>query len=96
MATRIPCRCDRQAVDSPYYLQTELSELLANAGVLPMFGFPTRVRQLYSRWARSREDLDVYAVSDRSLDQAIANFSPGSEVTSEGPIQPALASPRTT
>ena len=32
------------------------------------------------------EDLDVHAVSDRSLDQAIANFSPGSEVTREGLI----------
>jgi DEAD/DEAH box helicase domain-containing protein len=75
-----------EAVDSRYYLQTELSELLANAGVLPMFGFPTRVRQLYSRWIRSREDLDNFAVSDRSLDQAIGNFSPGSEVTREGSI----------
>jgi DEAD/DEAH box helicase domain-containing protein len=74
------------AVDSPYYLQSELSELLANAGVLPMFGFPTRVRDLYSRWIRSREDLDSFTVSNRSLDQAIANFSPGSEVTSEGAI----------
>ena len=32
------------AVESPYYRQAELSELLANAGILPMFGFPTRVR----------------------------------------------------
>ncbi len=51
-----------------------------------MFGFPTRVRQLYSRWIREREDLDKFAVSDRSLDQAVANFSPGSEVTREGEI----------
>jgi len=74
------------AVDSPYYLQTELSELLANAGILPIFGFPTRVRQLFGRWVKSREDLDKFAVSDRSLDQAIGNFSPGSEVTREGSI----------
>lgn len=74
------------AVDSPYYHQAELSELLANAGVLPMFGFPTRVRQLYSRWIKSREDLERFAVSDRALDQAVANFSPGSEVTREGEI----------
>ena len=74
------------AVESPYYVQTELSELLSNAGILPMFGFPTRVRQLYSRWIKSREDLETYTVSDRSLDQAIANFSPGSEVTREGSI----------
>ena len=54
------------AVESPYYLQGELSELLANAGVLPMFGFPTRVRPLYSRWIISREDLDNFTVSDRA------------------------------
>lgn len=73
-------------VTSPYYLQTELSELLANAGVLPMFGFPTRVRDLYGRWIRSREDLEVHTVSNRPLDQAVANFSPGSQVTREGSI----------
>ncbi len=74
------------AVESPYYRQAELSELLANAGILPMFGFPTRVRELYRRWIKSREDLDNFTVSTRPLDQAIANFSPGSEVTSEGAI----------
>ena len=68
------------AVDSPYYLQSELSELLANAGVLPMFGFPTRVRDLHSRWIKKRDDLDRFVVSNRSLDQAIGNFSPGAEV----------------
>ena len=73
-------------VIGPYYLQPELSELLANAGVLPMFGFPTRVRCLYSRWIKSREDLEAHMVSDRPLDQAVANFSPGSEVTREGAI----------
>lgn len=77
------------AVASPYHRQTELSELLANAGVLPMFGFPTRVRQLWRRWARSRSDLETYGVSDRSLDQAISNFSPGSEVVREGEIHTA-------
>lgn len=75
-----------EAVGSPYYRQSELSELLANAGVLPMFGFPSRVRQLYSRPIHSREDLETHEVSNRSLDQAISNFSPGSEVTREGAI----------
>jgi DEAD/DEAH box helicase domain-containing protein len=75
-----------EAVDSPYYRHSELSELLANAGVLPMFGFPTRVRPLYSRWINSQEELDTFTVGDRPLDQAIANFSPGAEVTREGEI----------
>ena len=75
-----------KAVNSSYYRQQELSELLANAGVLPMFGFPTRVRKLYSRWIRSRDDLEKYTVSEWPLDQAIASFSPGSEITREGEV----------
>ena len=75
-----------RAVGSSYYRQQELSELLANAGVLPMFGFPTRVRRLYSRWIRSRDDFEKYTVSEWPLDQAIASFSPGSEITREGEV----------
>lgn len=75
-----------EVVDSPYFLQAELSERLANAGVLPMFGFPTRVRSLYSKLVRRAGELDSAAVSDRPLDQAIATFSPGSDVTSEGSV----------
>lgn len=75
-----------EVVKSPYFLQAELSERLANAGVLPMFGFPTRVRQLYSKLVRRTSELDDAAVSDRPLDQAIATFSPGSDVTSEGSV----------
>jgi DEAD/DEAH box helicase domain-containing protein len=74
------------SVESPFYLQHELSELLANAGVLPMFGFPTRVRELWSRWADNREQVERYSISSRSLDQAIATFSPGAEVVREGEI----------
>src|SRR5262249_47030690 len=46
------------AIANPYYAQTELSELLANAGVLPMFGFPSRVRSLYGGRARKRQELE--------------------------------------
>ena len=51
-----------------------------------MFGFPTRVRQLFGRWIKSKQDLEDHAISDRPLDQAITAFSPGSEVTREGSI----------
>ena len=37
-------------VENPHYTQEALSERLANAGLLPMFGFPTRVRLLFTRW----------------------------------------------
>ncbi|SER61044.1 DEAD/DEAH box helicase domain-containing protein [Pedococcus cremeus] len=64
----------------------ELSELLATAGVLPMFGFPTRVRQLMSRKPKSRADMDAAAVSERSLDLAVSMFAPGAQVVRDGSL----------
>ena len=74
------------AVESPYYSKSELSELLANAGILPIFGFPTRVRNLYSKNIKTLQGEGKFTVSDRSLDLAISNFSPGSEITKEKQI----------
>src|SRR3546814_3512369 len=37
------------AVANQHLTQDHLSERLANAGVLPMFGFPTRVRYLFHK-----------------------------------------------
>ena len=62
----------------------ELSELLAAVGVLPMFGFPTRIRQLLGGQPRSVSDLEAKSVSDRSLDLAISMFAPGAEVVRDG------------
>ena len=59
----------------------DLSERLANAGVLPMFGFPTRVRDLVFPQGGGRAPLQV---SDRPLSQAVSMFSPGSQVVSDG------------
>jgi DEAD/DEAH box helicase domain-containing protein len=67
-------------VASSHFGQPELSERLANAGLLPMFGFPTRVRSLYRRAPRSRDDDAESTVSDRRLDMAISSFAPGAEV----------------
>ena len=76
------CRTDlgaeiRAAVENSAFIQAELSERLATAGILPMFGFPTRVRALYD-WPKGRTD--SFTVSDRPLDYAILAFSPGAEV----------------
>lgn len=59
---------------------SELSRTLASAGILPMFGFPTQVRSLYSRPPRSPFDEDNAKVSDRELEMAISSFAPGAEV----------------
>lgn len=70
-----------EIVDSDRWIQTELSERLASAALLPMFGFPTRSRSLFNMDDNSKGDDLV--VSDRSLDHAIWSFSPGSELTKD-------------
>lgn len=73
-----------EAVGNPYFSHAELSELLANAGVLPMFGFPTRVRPLYSRPLRSAVDAKQFTVADRDLGMSITAFAPGAVVVKDG------------
>lgn len=48
-----------EATANPSYQHEDLSELLANAGLLPMFGFPTRVRSLYSQEPRNHRELEA-------------------------------------
>ncbi|MGW4676930.1 DEAD/DEAH box helicase [Micromonospora taraxaci] len=78
------------ALNNPFYQQNELSEVLANAGVLPMFGFPTRVRNLYKHYPKDKRELIDLVVSDRSLDMAVASFVPGAEVVRDGEIHTAV------
>ncbi|WP_324826457.1 DEAD/DEAH box helicase [Qipengyuania zhejiangensis] len=67
-----------EVVDSTSFIQEELSERLAIAGILPMFGFPSQVRSLFGFKKDARaEDM---VISDRSLDHAVWAFSPGAEV----------------
>jgi len=73
-----------EAIGNPYFQHSELSELLANAGVLPMFGFPTRVRTLYSKPLRGAGDAERHAVADRDLGMSITAFAPGAVVVKDG------------
>jgi DEAD/DEAH box helicase domain-containing protein len=76
-------------IGKPQFPQEELSELLANVGVLPMFGFPTRVRPLYGKQVSTRRDQDSAQISDRSLDIALQQYAPGAELTHEGSVHTA-------
>ena len=58
----------------------ELSQTLAGGGLLPMFGFPTRVRSLYQGAPSSVFGEDRVKVSERDMDMAISSFAPGAEV----------------
>ena len=61
-----------------------LSDLLSNVGMLPMFGFPTRVRNLYLENPMKFKGklADVNAVS-RDMDIAISSFAPGCEIVKD-------------
>lgn len=60
--------------------QEDLSEKLANAGILPMFGFPTQVRALYEK---KPSKLPAENVVTRSLTLSISEFAPGSEIVKD-------------
>lgn len=68
------------------YTHPELSQRLANAGVLPMFGFPTSVRALYFKRPESLSDSGLAQVADRSLDIAVTAFAPGAEILKDKQI----------
>jgi hypothetical protein len=69
------------------YIQDSLSERLANAGLLPMFGFPTRTRFLFHEQPRG---LPPESGIDRDLDIAISQFAPGAETVKDGVVQTAV------
>jgi DEAD/DEAH box helicase domain-containing protein len=59
------------------FVESNLAHRLAEAGILPMYGMPTRVRALYYDRAKSG-DLSFRSV-DRDLDLAVSEFCPGAE-----------------
>jgi hypothetical protein len=67
--------------DSVPRTRTGLAQFLAERGLLPMYGMPTRVRQLYLGLAREGDGPQpdfFWSEMDRDLDMAIFEFAPGS------------------
>lgn len=59
-----------------------LAHSLAELGLLPMFGMPTRVRNLYLD-LKKEERRPVASTIDRDLDMAIYEFAPGAKVVKD-------------
>ena len=57
-----------------------LAERLAEGGILPMYGMPSRVRDFYHQYSTKTKKVSTI---DRDLDLAITEFSPGSEKTKD-------------
>ncbi|GII34146.1 DEAD/DEAH box helicase [Planotetraspora mira] len=64
----------------------ELSERLAHMGILPMFGFPTRVRQLYLQEPRKRYPWPPDEAVDRDVALAVSQFAPRSEIVKDNEV----------
>ncbi|MEB3151752.1 MAG: DEAD/DEAH box helicase [Sphaerospermopsis sp.] len=79
----------QEVVDDQTYTQDKLSERLANAGLLPMFGFPTRVRLLYTRLPSANKWPPTEGIVDRNLDVAIGQFAPGSQTVKDKAVHTA-------
>jgi len=62
---------DRVVADDDRFIEEELSERLAVAGLLPMFGFPTRVRALYFRPPANRRNDDASTRRTQKAAQAV-------------------------
>lgn len=78
---------DKAVSDRREGTSTELSQLLAFAGILPMFGFASRVRSLFSKTpGTTRGSFGDAIVADRSIELAIQNYAPGAEVVKDGEI----------
>ena len=81
----------RDTVNDPSLAQPALSERLANRGLLPMFGFPTRSRYLFHDPPRSAYPWPPETgVVDRNLDLAISQFAPGSETVKDKAVHTAV------
>lgn len=73
VSDNLTTRIDDVANDPISAVHFALSERLAFNGILPMFGFPTRVRYLYHDWPRGWPPDQIV---DRELDIAISQFAP--------------------
>lgn len=76
-----------QIATSDEYSQEFISERLANAGLLPMFGFPTRTRNLYLSYPKKLPAEDVVS---RDIDMALNSFAPGHEIVKDKKIYKAV------
>jgi Lhr-like helicase len=69
---------------------SELSQRLAEAGSLPMFGFPTGVRNLYLRRPKKAYPWPPANTIDRDQALAVSQFAPTSEIVRDGQVYAAV------
>lgn len=78
-----------QVIENDEISTVDISEKLAEGGVLPMFGMPTSVRNLYHEITYDGRDYGLKSI-DRNTDLAIYEFSPGAQKTKDKAIHTAI------
>lgn len=63
--------------------EENFAERLSLMGFLPMFGFPTSVRNLYNAWEYCDSEGREKSIVDRNDDVALNTFAPGCEVVKD-------------
>ena len=77
-------------MDNHLIEEDDLSQALAESGLLPMFGFPTGVRFLYHQQPRKNDWPPKYGIVDRNIDIAINQFAPGAETVKDKKIHTSI------
>lgn len=81
------CLCSNMtnAAKDESIVADSLAECLAEGGVLPMYGMPTRDRLLYHslQYESGNEIKDELSTVSRPVDQAITAFAPGASITKD-------------
>ncbi|ALO16789.1 ATP-dependent RNA helicase DbpA [Salinivirga cyanobacteriivorans] len=78
-----------QVIENDEISTIDISEKLAEGGVLPMFGMPTSVRNLYHEIAYDGRDYNLKSI-DRNTDLAIYEFAPGAQKTKDKAIHTSI------
>ena len=72
------------------FTDDDLSQALAESGLLPMFGFPTGVRYLYHQKPNRSNWPPTSGVVDRDIEIAINQFAPGAETIKDKKIHTSI------
>ena len=78
-----------QIIDNDEIATNDISEKLAEGGLLPMFGMPTSVRNLYHEVTSNNGNYELKSI-DRNTDLAIYEFAPGSQKTKDKSIHTSI------
>lgn len=86
LSEQLPKQIDEAAMNTDV-VGEGLAERLAEAAILPMFGMPSRVRELIHDLPKND---DVPRIIDRDLDLAITDFAPGAQKTKDKSVHTAI------